>query len=124
MTRVAIIGGHGKVALRLARLLTGRGEEVTAIVRNPDRTAAAEASGARAHVADVANQSATEIGEVIAGHDAVDWSAGAGGGSPERTYAVDRDAAIRTMDPAQLAAGLRIVMVAYLGTSTDHGVPE
>ena len=124
MTRIAIIGGHGKVALRLARLLTGRGEEVTAIIRNPDHTAEVEATGARAQVADVENLSATQIAEVIAGHDAVVWSAGAGGGNPDRTYAVDRDAAIRTMDAAQLAAVLRFVMVSYLGARTDHGVPE
>ena len=124
MTRIAIIGGHGKVALRLASLLTGRGDEVTAVIRNPDHTADVEATGARAVVADVENLSATQIAEVISGHDAVVWSAGAGGGNPARTYAVDRDAAIRTMDAAQLAAVLRFVMVSYLGARPDHGVPE
>ena len=124
MTRIAIIGGHGKVALRLASLLTGRGDEVTAVIRNPEHTADVEATGARAVVADVENLSATQIAEVITGHDAVVWSAGAGGGNPDRTYAVDRDAAIRTMDAAQLAAVLRFVMVSYLGARTDHGVPE
>ena len=124
MTRIAIIGGHGKVALRLARLLTERGEEVTAVIRNPDHTAEVEATGARAVVADVETLSGTKIAEVIAGHDAVVWSAGAGGGNPDRTYAVDRDAAIRTMDAAQLAAVMRFVMVSYLGARTDHGVPE
>src|SRR5690625_2839462 len=120
MTRIAIIGGHGKVALRLA----GRWEGATATRRKPDHTAEVEATGARAQVAGVENLSATQIAEVIAGHDAVVWSAGAGGGNPERTYAVDRDAAIRTMDAAQLAAVLRFVMVSYLGARTDHGVPE
>ena len=124
MTRIAIIGGHGKVALRLAPLLTGRGDEVTAVIRNPDHTAEVQATGARAVVADVEHLSATEIAEVIGGHDAVLWSAGAGGGNPARTYAVDRDAAIRTMDAAQLAAVMRFVMVSYLGSRTDHGVPE
>lgn len=124
MTRIAIIGGHGKIALRLAPLLTSRGNEVTAVIRNPDHTAEVEATGARAVVADVENLSATQIAEVITGHDAVVWSAGAGGGNPDRTYAVDRDAAIRTMDAAQLAAVLRFVMVSYLGARPDHGVPE
>ncbi|WP_147918412.1 SDR family oxidoreductase [Ruania zhangjianzhongii] len=124
MTRIAIIGGHGKIALRLASLLSGRGDEVTAVIRNPDHTADVEATGARPVVADVENLSATQIAEVIAGHDAVVWSAGAGGGNPDRTYAVDRDAAIRSMDAAQLAAVMRFVMVSYLGARTDHGVPE
>ena len=51
------------------------------------------------------------------------WSAGAGGGSPERTYAVDRDAAIRSMDAAAQAGVGRYVMVSYFGAGPDHGVP-
>src|SRR5690606_23886625 len=58
------------------------------------------------------------------GHDAVVWSAGAGGGDPERTYAVDRDAAIRSMDAAVRAGVDRYVMVSYFGAGPDHGVPE
>ena len=52
------------------------------------------------------------------------WSAGAGGGDPERTWAVDRDAAIRTMDAAEKAGVGRYVMVSYLGAGPDHGVDE
>jgi len=45
-----------------------------------------------------------------------------GGGDAARTYAVDRDAAIRTIDAA-LAAGVdRFVMVSYFGAGPDHGV--
>ncbi|UFU05649.1 SDR family oxidoreductase [Ruania halotolerans] len=124
MSRIAIIGGHGKIALLLSPLLTGRGDEVTSVIRNPAHTADVEATGASAVVADVENLSATQIAEVIAGHDAIVWSAGAGGGDPDRTYAVDRDAAIRTMDAAQLSGILRFVMVSYLGAGPDHGVPE
>lgn len=58
------------------------------------------------------------------GQDAVVWSAGAGGGNPTRTYAVDRDAAIRSMDAAKAAGVARYVMVSYLGAGPDHGVPE
>ena len=60
----------------------------------------------------------------IEGHDALVWSAGAGGGNPTRTYAVDRDAAIRSMDAAARAGVERYVMVSYIGSSPDHGVPE
>ena len=47
----------------------------------------------------------------------------AGGGNPERTYAVDRDAAIRSMDAAAEAGVGRYVMVSYLGAGPDHGIP-
>lgn len=122
MSRIAIIGGHGKVALRLAPLLTGRGDEVSAIIRNPDHVADVEATGATAVVADVEDLSAERLAAVIAGHDAVVWSAGAGGGNPPRTYAVDRDAAIRSMDAAAAAGVRRYVMVSAFRIRKDHGI--
>lgn len=124
MARIVIIGGHGKVALRLERILRGRGDEVTALIRNPDHAADVEAAGSRARMADVENMTTDQIAEVLHGHDAVVWSAGAGGGDPERTYAVDRDAAIRSIDAAGVAGVRRYVMVSYLGARPDHGVPE
>lgn len=124
MSRILVFGGHGRIALLLAPLLTARGDEVTGVIRNPDHTADVEATGARALVADVESLDVEELGDLIRGHDAVVWSAGAGGGSPERTYAVDRDAAQRSMDAAERAGVLRYVMVSWLGSTADHGVPE
>jgi uncharacterized protein YbjT (DUF2867 family) len=98
--RVAVIGGHGKVALLLAPLLVAAGDEVTALYRDPAHTVDVEATGAHGVVADVETLGVQELAALLAGHDAVVWSAGAGGGSPARTYAVDRDAAIRSMDAA------------------------
>ncbi|WP_433876183.1 SDR family oxidoreductase [Sinomonas atrocyanea] len=124
MSRIAIIGGHGKVALLLAPLLVGRGDEVTSVVRNPEHAADVEATGASAVVADVEQLDTKAIAELLAGHDAVVWSAGAGGGNPARTRAVDRDAAIRSMDAASAAGVPRYVMVSYLGARPDHGIAE
>ena len=123
MTRIAIIGGHGKVALQLSTLLATEGHSVTSIFRNPDHTADVAATGATPSVLDVENSTTAAIADAIRGHDAVVWSAGAGGGNPARTYAVDRDAAIRSMDAAAEAGVGRYVMVSYLGADPDHGVP-
>ena len=123
MTRIAIIGGHGKVALHLSTLLSEEGHSVTSIIRNPDHAADVAATGATPSVLDVENSTTAEIAGALRGHDAVVWSAGAGGGNPERTYAVDRDAAIRSMDAAAEAGVGRYVMVSYLGAGPDHGVP-
>ena len=123
MTRIAIIGGHGKVARELSRVLAAEGQDVTAIFRNPDHASDVAATGAAPVVLDVENSTTAQIAEALAGHDAVVWSAGAGGGNPERTYAVDRDAAIRSMDAAALAGVGRYVMVSYFGAGPDHGVP-
>jgi uncharacterized protein YbjT (DUF2867 family) len=123
MSRIAVIGGHGKVALHLSRILTERGHQVSALIRNPTHRDDVEATGAEAVVADVEALETRQLTEVLQGHDAVVWSAGAGGGSPERTYAVDRDAAIEAMAAAEEAGIKRFVMVSYFGASPDHGVP-
>ncbi len=124
MSRIAIIGGHGKVALHLARILAEQGDEVTSVFRNPEHTEDVAATGARAVVADIEALGTDALGELLGGHDAVVFSAGAGGGNPARTYAVDRDAAIRVIDAAGQAGARRFVMVSYFGAGPDHGVPE
>ena len=122
--RILVIGGHGKVARHLHPLLAARGHDVTAVIRNAAHTADVEADGARALVADVESLDTDGIAELLRGHDAVVWSAGAGGGDPRRTDAVDREAAIRSMDAAAAAGVDRYIMVSYFGAGPDHGVPE
>ena len=125
MSRIAIIGGHGKVALLLAPLLVEQDHTVTAVIRNPDHAAEVEAVGATPLVADVEQLATDGLADALREHDAVVWSAGAGGGNPERTRAVDRDAAIRSMDAAAEAGVGRYVMLSYCGAGPDHGVdPE
>lgn len=119
---IGIIGGHGKVALLLEPLLVKAGYEVLAYIRNPNQRAEVEATGARAVMADVENLSTEQLAELFDGLYAVVWSAGAGGGNPARTRAVDHDAAIRSMDAAKQAGVLRYVMVSYFGAGPDHGV--
>ena len=123
MARIVLIGGHGKVALRLERLLADRGDEVEAVIRNPDHAPDVAVTGATAVVADIETLDVDGFAELFRGRDAIVWSAGAGGGNPARTYAVDRDAAIRSMTGAQQAGVRRYVMVSYFG-SPDHTVPE
>lgn len=122
--RVTIFGGHGKIALILAPMLVDAGHEVTSIVRNPDHVEDVEATGATAVVSSVEDADAATLVALLDGQDAVVWSAGAGGGNPARTYAVDRDAAIRSMDAAARAGVRRYVMVSFSGASGDALVPE
>ncbi|WP_344884662.1 NAD(P)-dependent oxidoreductase [Zhihengliuella alba] len=124
MVKIALIGGHGKVALLAAPELVERGHQVTSFFRNPEHTEDVRATGADAVVLDVEHADTAEIAEALRGHDAVVWSAGAGGGSPERTYAVDRDAAIRSMDAAEQAGAKRYVMVSFATADEKYLVPE
>lgn len=122
MSKIMIIGGHGKVALRLAPLLVERGDEVTSVFRDPDQKPEVAATGAKTAIHDVAALSTEEMAILMRGQDAVVWSAGAGGSGRETTYAVDRDAAIRSMDAAKVANVNRYVMMSYLRARQGHGV--
>src|ERR1700726_4268188 len=124
MARVIVIGGHGKVALQLARILTDCGDQVSSVFRNPDQSDDVAATGAKPVVADIEKLDTNALADLLTGHDAVVFSAGAGGGNPARTYAVDRDAAIRVIDAAARAGVKRFVMVSYFGAGPDHGVPQ
>lgn len=124
MADVVIIGGHGKVALRTARLLAEAGHDVTSWVRNPGHAADVESAGARAAVNDAENMTAEDMAQALGHAEVVVWSAGAGGGSPERTRAVDHDAAVRSMEAAASTGDPLYIMVSYLGSRPDHGVPQ
>ena len=124
MSHIVIIGGHGKVALHLARIVTGHGHEALSVFRNPDHLEDVAATGAVPVVADIEDLDTDALADLLDGHDAVVFAAGAGGGDPARTYSVDRDAAIRIIDAAGQAGVRRFVMVSYFGAGPDHVVAE
>jgi len=119
-----IIGGHGKVALLTMPLLREAGHSVTGVIRNLEHEHDIEAAGGKPLVLDMETALEDDLVRAFEGKDAVVWSAGAGGGNPGRTYAVDRDAAIRSMDAALRAGVRRYVMVSYFGAGPDHGIPQ
>jgi uncharacterized protein YbjT (DUF2867 family) len=111
---VVIAGGHGQIALRLARLLSARGERVRALIRNPDHAADVEAAGAEAVVADM--EELDDLSEFVSGADAVVFAAGAGPGSgPERKRTVDLGAAVKLIEAARDERVRRYVMVSSIG---------
>ena len=124
MSHIIILGGHGKVALLTAPLLAAAGHQVTSVIRNPAHAADVASTGAEPLVADLETLDVDAIAALLAGADAVVWSAGAGGGNPARTYAVDRDAAIRSMDAAGAAGVRRYLMVSWLGSVPGHGIDQ
>ncbi|HSP61339.1 MAG TPA: NAD(P)H-binding protein [Ornithinimicrobium sp.] len=122
--RIALIGAHGNIATLAGPLLQQAGHRVSGIVRNPDHEADVREAGMEPVVADVEQLDVSGLTRLLAGHDLVIWSAGAGGGDPQRTLSVDRDAAVRSIDAAQAAGVGRYVMVSYAGSRPDHGVPQ
>lgn len=121
--KITIVGGHGKVALLATPLLVRAGHQVQSIIRNPAHQADVAAAGATPVVGDVTALDVASLARLFEGAEAVVWSAGAGGGDAARTKAVDRDAAIRTIEAARTSGAHRYVMVSYFGAGPDHGVP-
>ncbi|EFG46700.1 hypothetical protein HMPREF0183_2015 [Brevibacterium mcbrellneri ATCC 49030] len=120
-TRIAIIGGHGKIA----RLVTERKGDVdiTSVVRNPDHVDELSAMGAHPVVLDVETAAVSELAEVVKGHDAVVFLAGAGGGSGVfRKYTSDLKAAITSQQAAKEAGVSRFVQVSFVGA--EHPTAE
>lgn len=124
MSSIIVFGGHGHVARLLIPLLVTAGHTVTAIIRNPDQVATLADVGAEPVVADIETLSIDGFGELIDGHDAVVWSAGAGGGAAARTWAIDRDAAIYSMQAALIRGVRRYLMVSWAESGIDHRVPQ
>ncbi|KTR25003.1 SDR family oxidoreductase [Curtobacterium citreum] len=124
MSDIILFGGHGKVALLATRILSDRGHRITSVIRNPEQGDDVRAHGGEPRIADVQQQSLTDLEDLVRGHDAVLWSAGAGGGSADRTWAIDRDAAVLSVQAAARAGVDRYVMVSWSGSQLDHGIPQ
>lgn len=115
--RVVILGGHGKVALLAAEKLKQAGYAVDSVIRNRQQSGEVERAGGRPVVLDLESTGVDDLADLFVGATAVVFSAGAGGGSPERTRSVDHDAAVRSMEAAEQAGVRRYVMVSYAGAA-------
>lgn len=114
--RIAIIGGHGQIALQLTRLLSERGNVVQAVIRNPAHAGDVEAVGGQPIVLDLERLDAKELAGALGGADAVVFAAGAGPGSgAERKYTVDRDGSVLLAEAAELAGIRRFVQISTMG---------
>jgi uncharacterized protein YbjT (DUF2867 family) len=116
---VVIGGGHGKIALRLARLLTARGDRARGLIRNPEHAGDLEAVGAEPVVADL--EQLDDLAPYVEGADAVVFAAGAGPGSgPERKRTVDLGAAVKLIDAAKRTGVRRYVIVSSIGAQAPE----
>jgi uncharacterized protein YbjT (DUF2867 family) len=118
--RVVIAGGHGKIALRLERLLAARDDQAVGLVRNPDHVVDVRDAGARAEVVDLESSTPERVAELLRGADAVVFAAGAGpGSSAERKDTVDRAGAVLLADAAVLAGVPRYLLVSSTGVDAE-----
>ncbi|AZQ72202.1 MULTISPECIES: NAD(P)H-binding protein [Streptomyces] len=121
--RIVIAGGHGRIALRLERLLAERGDEVAGMIRRPGQAGDLLAAGAEPVVCDLESAGVADVSRHLEGADAAVFAAGAGPGSGSaRKETVDRAAAVLFADAAEAAGVRRFVVVSSMGA--DREPPE
>jgi uncharacterized protein YbjT (DUF2867 family) len=116
MSTIVIAGGHGQIALRLARLLSARGDAVRSLIRNPGHAAGVHAAGAEPVLADM--EVLDSLAEFVEGADGVVFAAGAGPGSgAERKRSVDLGGAVKLLEAAHATGARRYLMVSSMGAN-------
>jgi len=125
--KVVIAGGHGKIALRLTKLLADKGDDVVGIVRNPEHVDDVKQAGGDAVVLDLEEATVDDVAAILDEADAVVFAAGAGPGSgAARKDTVDRAASILYADAAEQAGVRRFLQVSAIGLdrANDPDVDE
>jgi uncharacterized protein YbjT (DUF2867 family) len=120
---VLVIGGHGKVGLRLLRLLAHDGHRGRGVIRNPEQASDLEVAGAEAVLCDL--ERGDDLRPHVGAADAIVFAAGAGPGSgPARKRTVDFGAAVKSMEAASESGVTRFVIVSSIGTHDVAGAAE
>src|SRR5215211_8336975 len=118
--RVAIAGAHGKIGLRLTKLLSEGGDEVLSLIRNPDHADDVREACGEPVVCDLENAGDGEVAEAVDHADAVVFAAGAGPGSgPQRKETMDYGGAVKLIAAAKQAGVGRYVIVSSMGADPD-----
>ena len=125
---VVVAGGHGKIGLRLLRLLHQDGHRARGLIRSQSQVPALRSAGAEPVVADLESVDVPDVAIAIQGADAVVFAAGAGPGSgAERKRTMDYGGAVKLIEAAQHEGIRRYVIVSAMGAadpeaSGAHGV--
>jgi uncharacterized protein YbjT (DUF2867 family) len=110
---VVVAGAHGKVGLRLLRLLVDGGHRARGLIRNPDHEADLRELGAEPVLCDM--EALDDISDCCEGADAVVFAAGAGPGSgAERKRTVDYGGAAKLVEAARKNGIERYVIVSAI----------
>ncbi len=120
--RIAIVGGHGQVALHLHPLLVRAGHAPVALVRQEAHRAELEDLGAEVRLLDIEQTDADAFGEAFDGCAAVVFSAGGGpDGNPVRKRTVDLEGSLKSIEGARRTGIRRFVQVSAIGV--DEPLP-
>ena len=117
---VAIAGGHGKIALHLARMLSADGDAVRSMIRRPEHAGDVREAGGEPVECDLEAADVDAVAAAIDGVDAVVFAAGAGPGSgAARKETMDYGGAVKLVHAAKQAGVARYVIVSSRGADAD-----
>ncbi|WP_084038999.1 SDR family oxidoreductase [Demequina sp. NBRC 110053] len=121
--RIAIVGGHGKVARQLIPILVGRGKQVVPLARKQDQLIDLAAMGTEPRELDIETASEEDFAAVLEGCDAVVFAAGGGpDGNIDRKRTVDLEGSLKAIAGAKAQGIGRFVQVSAIGV--DQPLPE
>ncbi|MDH2444912.1 SDR family oxidoreductase [Amnibacterium sp. CER49] len=123
MSTIAIVGGHGKVALLLAQALSRQGHRVRSLIRRTEQGADVEHAGAVPFLLDIEGSDVGDFADAFGRADAVVFSAGGGAdGNAERKRTVDLEGSLKSIEAAERAGIRRFVQVSAMGV--DEPLPD
>ncbi|MEV5571157.1 SDR family oxidoreductase [Spirillospora sp. NPDC052269] len=113
---IVIAGGHGQIALRLARLLSARGDAVLSLIRNPEQVGDVRDTGAGPVIADLEQLEPDDLVDQLTGANAVVFAAGAGPNSgAARKDTVDRGGSVLLAEASERAGVRHFVQISTMG---------
>ena len=115
MSRIVVIGGHGRTGILIVEQLVKAGHAVVATIRNPRHLPDLVKRGAETVVLDLEKSTGPDFQAVFRGADAIVFAAGSGAGEPS---ALDRTGTVKTVRAAGRAGVRRYLTIASIGAST------
>lgn len=114
--RVLVIGANGLTGRRVVRLLADRSHEAVAMLRDPAQASRFQEMGVEHVIGDLEEP----VDHAMEGAEAVIFAAGSGSGTGlDKTVAVDRDGAVRSMVAARAFGISRYVMLSSRGADPE-----
>jgi uncharacterized protein YbjT (DUF2867 family) len=109
--QVCVIGGAGGVGRRLTAQLSAAGDEVSVVHRRAEQASVVEEAGGTSALFDLVEGPVEDLAQIMRGHNAVVFSAGAHGTGREQTTLIDGRGLERSVEAARAAGVRRFVVV-------------
>src|ERR1700748_1402473 len=115
MSRVVVVGGHGRTGMLIVQALVANGDAVVATIRDPKQMADMVKAGAETVILDLEQSTGPEFAFVFKGADAVVFAAGSSVG---QTSELDSKGVRKTLGAAKKAGVKRYLAISSIGAST------